>query len=147
MMDKTFKIIKHINNLNNQIISKFDLSAFSKENISFLSDQVTNKNLFQIGYYHYFKILKLELGILKDFLQILDFNKAYIVLPILASATTSGEGPILSLSKQFLVTRDSDPVTISNFLFKQIEIACMNYGIDELANFTVVFKFRPIALK
>ena len=106
-----------------------------------------NKNLFTIGYYHFFKIPNLELGILKDFLQILDFNKAYIVLPILATEASKGAGPILSLSKQILVTRDSDPVTISNFLFEQIEIACISYGIDNLRNYTVVFKFRPIALK
>jgi len=80
-------------------------------------------------------------------LQILDFNKAYIVLPILATEETTGEGPILSLSKQILVTRDSDPTTISNFLFNQIEIACMNYGIDNLGNYTVVLKFRPIVFK
>jgi len=40
---------------------------------------------------------QLELSILKDFLQILDFNKAYIVLPILATEATTGSGPILSL--------------------------------------------------
>ena len=77
----------------------------------------------------------------------MDFNKAYIVLPILATEETTGDGPILSLSKQILVTRDSNPITISNYLFKQIEAACMEYGIDNLGNYTVVFKFRPIALK
>lgn len=130
--------------INNQT---FDLSIFSKDKITFLSDQVANKNLFKIGYYHFFKIPQLELSILKDFLEILDFNKAYVVLPILTNKALIGEGPILSLSKQILVTRESNPVTISSFLLKQIEIACMNYGIDNLGNYTVVFKFRPIALK
>jgi DNA polymerase type B, organellar and viral len=127
--------------------AKFDLSTFSNQNVTFLSEQVENKKLFQIGYYHYFKIPNLELEVLKDFLQILDFNKAYIILPILATEDTKGEGPILSLSKQILVTRDSNPIIISNFLLKQIEIACMNYGMDNLGNYTVVLKFRPITLK
>src|ERR1700744_50285 len=137
--------MKNINNI--QFIPEFDLTGFSKDNITFLSEQVNNKKLFKIGYYHFFKIPNLELNILKDFFQILDFNKAYIVLPILATEETTGEGPILSLSKQILVTRDSDPTTISNFLFNQIEIACMNYGIDNLGNYTVVLKFRPIVFK
>jgi hypothetical protein len=133
---------------NNNITQiKFDLNTFSRENITFLKEQVENKKLFKIGYYHFFKIPNLELTVLKDFLQLLDFNKAYIVLPILATVETVGDGPILSLSKQILVTRNSNPITISNFLFKQIEIACMNYGIDNLGNYSVVFKFRPIALK
>jgi hypothetical protein len=132
---------------NTQLISTFDTSNFSKTNVTFLSEQVENKNLFKIGYYHYFKIPQLELGILKDFLQILDYKKAYVVLPILATTETTGDGPILSLSKQILVTRDSDPITISNFLFNQIELACMNYGIEDLKKFTVVLKFRPIAMK
>jgi DNA polymerase type B, organellar and viral len=139
--------MKNFKNLNTQLNTSFDLSQFSRTNITFLSEQVNNKNLFKIGYYHFFKIPGLELGILKDFLQILDFNKAYIILPILATPETKGEGPILSLSKQILVTRDSNPITISNFLSNQIEMACMNYGIDSLENFIVVFKFRPISLK
>jgi hypothetical protein len=80
-------------------------------------------------------------------LEILDFKKAYVVLPILATIETKGDGPILSLSKQILVTRDSNPITISNCLLNQIELACMNYGINDLQKFTVVLKFRPIALK
>lgn len=130
-------IIFSINN-NTQLTNTFDLTQFSQENITFLTDQVSNKKLFKIGYYHFFKIAQLELGILKDFFQLLDFNKAYIILPILATEETRGDGPILSLSKQILVTRDSNPITISNFLFKQIELACMNYGIENLENFTVV---------
>lgn len=139
--------MKNLKNLNTQLITTFDLSTFSKTNVTFLTEQVNNKKLFKIGYYHFFKIPQLELGILKDFLQILDFNKAYVVLPILATPEARGDGPILSLSKQILVTRDSNPITISNFLLSQIELACMNYGIDSLDKFTVVLKFRPIALK
>lgn len=134
------------NILNNNQQTTFDLNTFSQTNVTFLSEQVNNKNLFKIGYYHFFKIPQLELEILKDFLQILDFNKAYIILPILATEETAGEGPILSLSKQILVTRDSNPDVIKNYLIKQIEIACMNYGI-KLDKFIVVFKFRPLALK
>jgi hypothetical protein len=137
------------NNLKNNMIinnQSFDLSSFSKDNITFLTEMVNNKKLFKIGYYHFFKIPQLKLETLKDFLQLLDYNKAYIVLPILATAEIEGGGPILSLSKQILVTRDSNPITMSNFLLKQIELACMNYGIDNLGNYTVVFKFRPISL-
>jgi hypothetical protein len=139
--------MNNLKNLNTQLITTFDLSAFSQTDITFLTEQVNNKKLFKIGYYHFFKIPGLELGILKDFLQLLDFNKAYIVLPILATEETRGDGPILSLSKQILVTRDSNPITISDFLFNQMEIACMNYGIENLHNFIIVLKFRPISLK
>jgi hypothetical protein len=128
-----------------QLTTSFNLSSFSQTNITFLSEQVTNKKLFKIGYYHFFKIPNLELEGLKDFLQLLDFNKAYIILPLLATEKSSGNGPILSLSKQILVTRDSNPITIRNFLSNQIELACMEYGI-ELENYLVVFKFRPISL-
>jgi hypothetical protein len=147
MLKINIKKMNNLKNLNTQLITTFDQSSFSKTNITFLSEQVNNKKLFKIGYYHFFKIPGLEIGILRDFLQILDFNKAYIILPILATLETTGDGPILSLSKQILVTRDSNPITISDFLFNQMEIACMNYGIEDLENFTVVLKFRPISLK
>lgn len=71
------------NNINIQNL--FDLNIFSKDKITFLSDQITYKKLYQIGYYHFFKFSELNLTILKDFIQILDYNKAYIVLPILAT--------------------------------------------------------------
>ena len=139
--------MQNINNTNLQMLKTFDLTSFSQENISFLSDQITNKNLYQIGYYHFFKIPQLELSVLRDFLQILDYNKAYIVLPILATQEVRGDGPIFSLSKQILVTRNSNAITISSFLFKQIELACLNYGIEDLEKYTIVFKFRPITMK
>src|SRR5580693_1963237 len=106
------KITKMKTNLNNQQL--FDLSIFSKDKITYLSDQISNKKLFRIGYYHFFKIPSLDLSLLKDFLQILDFNKAYIVLPIIATDEIEGGGPILSLSKQILITRDSNAITIRN---------------------------------
>jgi hypothetical protein len=139
--------MKNINHLNPQLMTTFDLSTFSQTNVTFLSEQVQNKKLFKIGYYHFFKIPQLELDVLKDFLQILDFNKAYIVLPILTTPGTTGSDAILSLSKQILVTRDSNPIIISNFLMNQIEMACSNYGIENLENFLVVFKFRPLSLR
>jgi hypothetical protein len=145
MGNKIKKQMKNI--LTNNQVTNFDLSTFSQTNVTFLSEQVANKKLFRIGYYHFFKIPQLEIGNLKDFFQLLDFNKAYVVLPLIAGEQTIGDGPILSLSKQILVTRDSNPVTICNFLNAQIELACMNYGIDSLDKFTVVFKFRPISLK
>jgi hypothetical protein len=148
-MGTILKIMK--TNLKNMIINNqtFDLSSFSKDNITFLTDQVKNKKLFTIGHYHFFKIPQMGLSNLQDFLQILGFNQAYIVLPILATEgiETSGGGPILSLSKQILVTRDSNPISIRNFLSKQIDLACMDYGIADLGNYTVVLKFRPINLK
>lgn len=141
----THRNIKNMNIINNQIT--FDLSAFSKESITYLSEQVTNKKLFQIGYYHFFKIPNLELEVLNDFLQILDFNKAYIVLPMLSTEGSIDDGPSLSLSKQILVTRHSDPIIISKFLLKQIKLAFKNYSIKNLDYYIVVFKFRPLALK
>lgn len=130
-----------------QISTNFNLTTFSKDNITFLSDQIINKKLLRIGNYHYFKFSKLEINLIKDFLQQLESNKAYIVLPILAVEGLESTAPILSLTNQILVTRDSDSNTILNFIFNQIELTCVNYGIDNLNNSIIVFKFRPITLK
>jgi DNA polymerase type B, organellar and viral len=132
------------NNLKNNNLN-FDLSTFSQNNITFLSDLVENKKLFKIGNYLFFKIPNMELDILKEFLSILDLNKAYVVLPILT--TQNNSAPILSLSRQILVTRDSNPITVSNFILNQIAIAILDYGLNEKENFIVVFKFKPISLK
>jgi hypothetical protein len=54
MGNKNKNIMKNITNLNPQLITTFDLSTFSKTNIIFLTEQVNNKKLFKIGYYHFF---------------------------------------------------------------------------------------------
>lgn len=95
------------------------ITSFSKSNITFLSEQITNKNLYKIGYYHFYKIQDLNLNSIIKFLLLLDANKAYIILPLL-TVEDNISSPILSLSRQILVTKESDPLIILNFILKQI---------------------------
>jgi hypothetical protein len=130
-----------------QLSSSFDLTTFSKNNVTFLSDQIKNKKLFTIGNYNYFKFITLEINEIKNFLEQLESNKAYIVLPILVVSGLESNTPILSLTNQILVTKDSDPNIILNFILKQIELSCANYGIENIENSIIIFKFRAISLK
>ncbi len=49
--------------------------------------------------------------------------------------------------QQFLISSYSNSTLINEFLLNQLELACMSYVIDKLEKYTVVLKFRPIALK
>src|ERR1700721_1063173 len=54
--------------------------------------------------------------------------------------------PIISLSKQILISRDSNPSLIRNFLSQQVQLALENYGRNESFG-DIILKYRPITLK
>ena len=91
---------KRLFHSSSQLYSSFDLTTFTKNNVTFLSDQNINKKLVTIEKYNYFKIPKLDVNVLNDFLQQLELNKAYIILPILAVEGLESNTPILSLTNK-----------------------------------------------
>jgi hypothetical protein len=69
---------------------------------------------------------------IKEFLINLDYNKVYVVtfdLVFSCIAYDSGS-PFLILSKPILVTNQSNPELISNFIKKRIDYACDIYMLD-----------------
>ena len=130
-----YNIMKNNNN--------FNISLLTKDNITYFSDLIKNKRLFRIGNYHFFKITNMKIELLREFLEMLDNNKAYIVLPVLVN----DNGQIISLSHQILVSKNSNSNVINNFIFSKLEEAVLSYGWDELTEYTVVFKFRAISFK
>jgi hypothetical protein len=59
--------------------------------------------------------------------------------------------PVLNLSKPILVTRNSNPRLITNFIKSQIDLACLSYNIEQIDNLNdktetagVLIKYREI---
>lgn len=67
------------------------------------------------------------------FLSSLEIDQAYVITFdfIISSLTYYEDSPVISLSKPILVTKNSSPSLISNFLKDRISLACDNYYLDD----------------
>lgn len=67
------------------------------------------------------------------FLRELEIDKTYVITfeLILSWNQYEEDSPVITLSKPVLITKNSNPRLLSNFVLKQINLACDNYFLDE----------------
>lgn len=70
------------------------------------------------------------------FLQTLESGKVYVVAFefVYSFDLYDEEGPTINLTRPILITKNSSPELISNFLGKLIGIACETYHLNDLIN-------------
>jgi hypothetical protein len=87
------------------------------------------------------------------FLDTLEVDKVYVVcFEYISSWNLHDEdSPVITLSKPILITRNSNPRIISNFIKSQIDLACLSYTIEQIDNMYdktetpgVLIKYREI---
>lgn len=87
------------------------------------------------------------------FLDTLEVDKVYVVcFEYISSWNLHDEdSPVITLSKPILITRNSNPRIISNFIKSQIDLACLSYNIEQIDNLNdktetagVLIKYREI---
>lgn len=87
------------------------------------------------------------------FLDTLKVDKVYVVcFEYISSWNLHDEdSPVITLSKPILITRNSNPRIISNFIKSQIDLACLSYNIEQIENMYdktetagVLIKYREI---
>lgn len=141
---KIIIIIMNIN-INNVLHSNLlNTSALSKDNLTFLPDILS-------GSTKSFRIQRLDnlinISLILEFLHELEPDNGYILQPFLDSLSSDTKNsPILSISTQFLISRESNPLIIRDFLTNQIQIAIENYGIEKSEG-DLILKFRPLILR
>lgn len=116
------------------------------EYISFLMDIDKHINIDKIGKYSYHKIDNGEIDRIKDFILSLDNNEIYILMPFISINCKIGD-PYLTLSKQFLVTNQSNYVLIHDFLSKNLNIAIEDFNMNLLDNYFLIFKYKKVKLE
>ena len=146
-------------NINKNIIANsseilLNLNNLTTNAITYLSEVISgNKRLYTIGSYHFFPLYSAtkakvsnDLEQIKIFLGLLDYDKGYIVLPLITSKNRTNKiSPTIFLSKQIIISKDSNPKVIRNFLIEQIKTIEDDYNISNLTG-ELVLKFRPITL-
>lgn len=72
-----------------------------------------------LGKYKYFKTYYFDLSSVIEFIQLLDDDTIYVIIPII-SKSGKLDDPYLIMSRQFLITRYSDAEVIRSYLWKTI---------------------------
>jgi hypothetical protein len=114
----------------------------STNNMTFLTDIDKSINVDKRGKAYYFKMFKIELDYITNFISNLEKNEIYLINPII-SVNAHSSDPYLTLSRQFLLTDNSNPNLIYNYLSDQEEIANSDFVFEEGPYF-LIFKYKKV---
>jgi len=129
-----------IQEMNNKM---FDI--LSTKEISFLNDLDTRIKIIKDGKFKYYKMLYLELDDIKNFLNNLDHDKIYTLIPFISVNNRSDE-PYTVLSRQILITRNSKPVLINNYANNKINKAFELFNSDIKNSYYTIFKYKQVKI-
>jgi hypothetical protein len=104
----------------------------SIKNITYL-DQILENRLFifnnpSIEWLHFSDYIEI-----KSFLDSLEIDKTYVITFdfIISWLSYDEDSPVINLSKPILITKNSNPRLIADFIKSRIILACDNYYLDD----------------
>jgi len=124
-----------------KIIKKY----LSSKSITFLVDFDKTINIDKSGRYYYHKIFMGSSDGITNFLHNLKDDEIYLVNPLI-SIKCRYDAPFLTLSRQFLVSNESKPALIHQFIGSKFNQAANDFEFD-VDNFFLVFKYKSVKLE
>ena len=121
-------------------ISKFEITMLN--HINYLID-IDKKGHFKHYYFH-----SMELNNIYTFIKRLHDEGIYTIIPLI-SISAKDEDPYIILSKSILLTKNSSPEILLDFLASQLDKAILDFGItnlDEAKRFQLIFKYKRVNL-
>lgn len=115
----------------------------STKQITFLNELDNRIDIDKYGPFKYHKSFNFEQEDIKQFLNILEDNKIYIIIPFISKNCKVNE-PHIILSRQILVTNSSNELLISNFINEEIEKAIELYNMVEFDNYYSILKYKSV---
>jgi hypothetical protein len=124
------------------MIRKF-LKNISVDNVLLLSD--INKDFFvdKSGKSNYLHVNSFEIEYFKDFINNLNSNYLYTVIPLI-SATNNPHESYIVLSRSILVTKYSDYSRIHYFIHRKYLDSLEDFNIKDTSNFTIILKYKRV---
>jgi hypothetical protein len=115
------------------------------KNITFLVDFDKTINIDKSGKYYYYKIYMGSSDGIDIFLRNLKDDEIYLVNPLISINCRYNE-PYLTLSRQFLISNESNHTLIHKFMGTKFNQAENDYEFD-VDNFFLVFKYKSVKLE
>ena len=126
-------------------INKTVYDLISNKDIAFLHELNHKLKINKNGKYKYFKMNNFELEDIKNFLNNLDHKKIYILIPFISFNDRSDE-PFTVLSQQILLTRDSIPVLLNNYLDSKINKTFELFNSNLINSYYTIFKYKSVEI-
>ena len=117
----------------------------STNNITFLMDIDKAIDIDKRGKAFYFKIFGLNLDQITNFISNIRDNDCILVNPFI-SVNCKLSDPYLNLSRQFLLTNNSSPNVVCNYLYEQLEKARYDFEFDDNNIFYLIFKYKKVEI-
>lgn len=119
----------------------FDL--ISTKQITFLNELDNRIDIDKYGPFKYHKSSNFEQEDIKHFLNILENNKIYIIIPFISKNCRINE-PYIILSRQILITNKSNDLLLSGFINEKIEKAIELYNMVDFDGYYSVLKYKTV---
>jgi hypothetical protein len=113
--------------------------------ISFLADFDRTIEINKKGKSMYFKMYRITYYNIADFILNLDNDKIYIANPFI-SINCIYEDPTIGLSRAFLITNESNPKIIYDYLFSKFQKANDDFNMDMESQYFLIFSYKSIDL-
>jgi hypothetical protein len=109
------------------------LRLISTNEITMLKDMNNLIHINLSGKFKYFYIPNMEIRGILNFIQRLDTEAIYTLIPVISMLAKDND-PHIILSKQILVTNNSSSKLIYNFLSLKLEQAIIDFGLTNVEN-------------
>jgi hypothetical protein len=118
----------------------------TSHHITFLSDINNLIKFDKRGKFKYFYIPYNNFKLIENFIYSLNINHIFTLIPLISIYGKEGD-PHLVLSKQILVTRDSNPSLINDFVNIQLDKTILDFDVNLDNKFHyLIFKYKKITI-
>ena len=115
----------------------------STNDITFLAPFDRTIEINKTGRSMYFRMTRISLSEIDNFILNLDNFKIYMTNPFI-SVSCKYEDPIITLSRPFLITNESNPKLIYDHLFSQFEKANNDFNMDIESEYFLYFSYKAV---
>ena len=117
----------------------------STKEITYLKDLDKRIKLNLYGRFNYWRIYEIRNSKFWSFLNELEDNKVYTLIPYI-SANDRPDEPFIVLSKQILITSNSNSLLLQDYINSKILNTVNLYNITEL-NGVLIFKYKSVKIE
>lgn len=119
------------------------LKVFSSVKISYLFEVNKTININKYGEFKYFNIFRANITDIENFILNLDALKVYTVIPLM-SINKSIDDPYITLSKQILISKYSNPSIVHEFLINKLTRTGELYELGDLQYYWLTLKYKSV---
>lgn len=117
----------------------------STKEITHLKDLDKRIKLNLYGKFYYWRIYEIKNSKILSFLNELEDNKVYTLIPYISANDKTNE-PFIVLSQQILITSNSNSLLINDYINDKIKDTINLYNITELEG-VLIFKYKQVKIE